>query len=74
MLESLPYVDHVMPCETNILIFTLGEKYTEKEFLAKLKDKDIHAMSLAPQVIRFVTHLDFTDSMMMNVEDVLKQL
>ena len=74
VLESLPYVDHVMPCETNILIFTLGEKYTEKEFLAKLKDKDIHAMALAPQVIRFVTHLDFTDSMMMNVEDVLKQL
>ncbi len=74
LLETLPYVENVMPCETNILIFTLGKKYSEKEFLAKLKDKNIHSMSLAPQVIRFVTHLDFTDSMMMTVEDVLKSL
>jgi hypothetical protein len=31
-------------------------------------------MPLAPQVIRFVTHLDFTDSMMLKVEEVLKSL
>ena len=74
VLESLPYVDHVMPCETNILIFTLGKKYTEKEFLAKLKEKDIHALSLGPQSVRFVTHLDFTESMLPKVEEALKAL
>jgi len=74
ILETLPFIDSVMPCETNILIFTLNKKYSEKEFLSKLKEKDIHAMPLGPQVVRFVTHLDFTDSMLMKVEEVLKAL
>lgn len=74
LLASLPYVESVMPCETNILIFTLGSKYSEKEFLSKLKEQDIHALPLGPSVIRFVTHLDFTDSMVLKVEEVLKAL
>ncbi|MEI7491804.1 MAG: GntG family PLP-dependent aldolase [Bacteroidota bacterium] len=74
VLESLPYVENVMPCETNILIFRLGGKYSEKDFLARLKEKDIHAMPLGPQVVRFVTHLDFTDSMLIKVEEALKSL
>ena len=74
LLEAMPYIDQVMPVETNILIFTLNNKYSEKEFLSKLKEKDIHAMPLGPQVVRFVTHLDFTDSMLMKVDEVLKSL
>ena len=74
LLASLPYVENVMPCETNILIFTLGSKYSEKEFLSKLKEQDIHALPLGPRVIRFVTHLDFTDSMVLKVEEALKAL
>ena len=74
LLETMPYVESVMPCETNILIFTLGSKYSEKEFLSKLKEQDIHALPLGPRVIRFVTHLDFTDSMVLKVEEALKAL
>ena len=32
-------------------------------FLNKLKENDIHALDLAPQEVRFVTHLDITDAM-----------
>lgn len=74
LLESLPYVEHVMPVETNILIFTLDKKYTEKQFLSRLRENDIHALPLAPQTIRFVTHLDFTDEMMTRTESFLKRL
>ena len=74
LLETMPYIEQVMPVETNILIFTLNNKYSEKEFLLKLKEKDIHAMPIGPQVVRFVTHLDFTDSMLMKVDEVLKSL
>jgi len=74
LLESLPYVESVMPCETNILIFTLGSRYSEKEFLAKLKEKDIHALHMGPRVVRFVTHLDFTDDMLLKTEEALKSL
>lgn len=74
LLESLPYVESVMPCETNILIFTLESRYSEKEFLAKLKEKDIHALPMGPRVVRFVTHLDFNDDMLQKTEEALKSL
>jgi len=74
LLESMSYIDKVLPVETNILIFSLNGKYSESEFLSRLKEKDIHALPIGPGMIRFVTHLDFTDSMLMKVEEVLKSL
>ena len=74
LLEKMSYVDTVMPVETNILIFSLKEPYSELEFLSRLKEKDIHALPLGPKTIRFVTHLDFNDDMLMKVEEVLKSL
>ena len=74
VLEKMPYIEQVLPVESNILIFKLGQQFTETEFLSRLKEKDIHALSLGPQSIRFVTHLDFTDSMLMKVEEALYSL
>ena len=74
LLESLPYINKVMPVETNILIFSLNGRYSESEFLAKLNGKDILALPMGPGMIRFVTHLDFNDSMLMKVEEILKAL
>jgi len=74
LLESRPYINNILPVETNILIFSLNEKFSEKDFLLKLKEKDILAVSMGPGLVRFVTHLDFTDSMLMKVEEVLKAL
>ncbi|MCX6280831.1 MAG: aminotransferase class I/II-fold pyridoxal phosphate-dependent enzyme [Bacteroidetes bacterium] len=74
LLETLPYIDNVMPVETNILIFTLNKNYSEKDFISKLRENDIHAISMGPGLVRFVTHLDFTDSMLMKVEEALKTL
>ncbi|MCK9422735.1 MAG: beta-eliminating lyase-related protein [Bacteroidales bacterium] len=74
LLSSLPYIENVLPVETNIVIFNLTNKITEKDFLGKLKDHDIHALPLGPQSVRFVTHLDFTDEMLANVEKALKKI
>jgi threonine aldolase len=74
ILEGLPFVAHVIPVETNIVIFSLKEQGSAAAFLAKLKEKDIHALSIDPQTIRFVTHLDFTDSMLQETESALKSL
>jgi threonine aldolase len=74
ILGTMPYVESVMPSETNILIFTLKNDYTEKEFLKKLKEHDIHALSLGPQQVRFVTHLDFTEDMMGLVEKAIRNI
>ncbi len=72
VLEALPYVDEVFPVQTNILIFKLNDSMRDTDFIAKLSEKNIKAIIFGPQTIRFVTHLDFTDSMMEEVISVLK--
>ncbi len=74
ILLSLPYVDSVIPVQSNLVFFKLKPEMPEKTFLQKLQDQDIYAMALAPQEVRFVTHLDITDEMMQKVEKVLKEL
>ena len=74
LLLSLPYVEAVMPVQTNLVFFSLKSEMPAKDFLHKLLENKIHAMALAPQEIRFVTHLDITDEMMIKVEKVLKSL
>jgi len=74
VLEALPFVDEVYPVQTNILIFKLNEKMKDTDFISKLSEKNIKALVFGPQTIRFVTHLDFTDSMMDEVIKVLKTI
>jgi len=74
ILKSMPYVETVYPVETNIVIFKLGTRWSAREFLDRLKKNDIHALSLDPRGVRFVTHLDFTEEMVEQVEQVLKSL
>ena len=74
ILSHLPYVEKVMPVETNIVIFGLKKGLNEDSFLSKLMENEIHTFSLGPGMIRFVTHLDFTDDMLMKAESVLKNL
>ncbi len=74
VLDGLSFVENVLPVETNILIFTLTSRYTEKDFIAALKQNDILASAMGSQTIRFVTHLDFTDEMVGRVEEVLRKL
>lgn len=74
LLHSLPYVESVMPVQTNLVFFRLKPEMPVANFLTHLRENDIHAMALAPQEVRFVTHLDITDEMILKVENILKQM
>lgn len=74
LLQSLPYVEAVIPVQTNLVFFSLKPEMPASRFLQTLRENDIHAMALAPQEVRFVTHLDITDEMMVTVENVLKDI
>lgn len=74
VLNGMPYVESVMPVETNILIFTLTNRFSEKDFVTALRQKDILAIATGQQTVRFVTHLDFTEEMTGRVEEVLRNL
>jgi threonine aldolase len=73
-LASLPYVESVVPVDTNIVIFLLNEKKSSEQFIQQLADKGIKAVIFGKQTIRMVTHLDFDDSMLEETIRVLKSL
>lgn len=64
MLAQLPFVKEIVPIDTNMIFFHLDESMPSGIFLEKLRNRNIHALALSPQVVRFVTHLDITDPML----------
>ena len=71
-LESLSYIDHILPVDTNILIFKLNDDVDQEKFTEHLEANDVFTISLDPMYIRMVTHLDFTDEMMEKTIEALR--
>lgn len=61
-LRKCNFVEEVMPVDTNIVIAKLDESRSEKWFLDELDKRDIKAVGFGKGLVRFVTHLDFTDA------------
>lgn len=74
VLKSAPYVDSLLPVTTNIIIFTVKEPITSPELIAKLAEKGVKGIAFGKKMVRFVTHLDFTDEMLEKTLKVLKEL
>lgn len=64
LLASKPYVKKIKPVDTNIVIFELNEDIDMKEFILSLEKKEIRVVSMGPQTIRLVTHLDIGEQEM----------
>lgn len=73
-LMQTDYVESVLPVETNIVIFKLNDKYSDRTFVDVLAGRGIRAASFGPQMIRFVTHLDVTEEMLHHTLQVLQAL
>ncbi len=74
ILESLPFVKHVYPIDTNIVIFELLDTIVPQEFLEGLERNGIRALSFGGQLVRLVTHREFTDDMLDHFEQITKGL
>jgi threonine aldolase len=74
VLNQCAYVEEVFEVMTNIIIFRLKPSMPADVFVNKLKQHQIYCFSIGNQQIRFVTHLDFSDSMLQTVSDKLKQI
>ncbi|MDG4652770.1 threonine aldolase family protein [Chryseobacterium arthrosphaerae] len=62
------------PVETNIVIGELPEDIEAVDFVAGMKEKNILCSPFGKHLVRFVTHLDFTDSHLEMLESRLKSL
>jgi threonine aldolase len=70
-LQKIPFIQDILPVETNIVIFQTPSERVNNELLEYLKENNILASSFGKDKIRFVTHLDFTDAMLERLIDVL---
>lgn len=61
-MKDLPEVATVLPVQTNIVIFTLKPHISAESYKQKLAEKGIRAFTFGSDKIRFVTHLEITDS------------
>ena len=74
VLGKLPFVDNLLPVDTNIVIFGIPARISVVSLLSHLRENDILATGFGKQEVRFVTHLDFTDDMLDRAIKTLKGL
>lgn len=74
VLEELPFVASVLPVKTNIVIFKLANNTLAVDFVEKLKQKEILAVTFGKHDVRLVTHLDFDDDMLNQLVEKLKTI
>lgn len=61
IMAQRPEVEEVFDVDTNIVIFRLNDKILSTDYIRNLNEKGITAISFGKHLVRFVTHLDFTD-------------
>jgi len=73
-LAKKDFVDTILDVETNIIIFSVKERFTPQSLVAKMKEKNILWYAISPTQVRIVTHLDVTPDMIQKTIDVIKAL
>jgi threonine aldolase len=73
-LQALPYVESVLPVETNIVIFNLNDSLTSEAFLQRLRERGVLASQMGRRTIRFVFHLDVGDTHLEMLRSALRKL
>jgi len=73
-LEKKEFVRSIMPVETNIIIFEVKGDGCARQLALRLKEKDILAIAISPNQLRFVTHLDISPNMVDRIVAVIEQL
>ncbi|AUD02844.1 threonine aldolase family protein [Spirosoma pollinicola] len=71
ILERLPEVEEILSIDTNIVIFRLPETILAADYVKMLETKGIRGIAFGKHLVRFVTHLDFTDVMLAEMETLL---
>jgi threonine aldolase len=63
VLQNSSFVESIYPVETNIVIFKVNSKIiSTAQLIENLKQNGINAVSMGNNLVRFVLHLNITDS------------
>jgi threonine aldolase len=73
-LNALPWVDHVLPVQTNIVVAIIKQADQRDPIISKLKEKGILCMAFGEGMLRFVTHIDVSPAQIDQTIESLKSL
>lgn len=73
-LEKKRIVKSVLQVGTNIVIFTLADGMLAVDFVSKLREAGILAVTFGKHDVRFVTHLDFDDRQLERSIEIIYKL
>lgn len=73
LLGTLPWVDSVYECMTNIVLFRVKEPLRAIPVCKQLEEKGLYGIDFDKMTIRFVTHLHFSDEMLEEAVKILKE-
>ncbi|MEO9482381.1 MAG: GntG family PLP-dependent aldolase [Ekhidna sp.] len=73
-LEGLNFIASVYPVDTNIVIGKLVDGKSEQWLLEELKKLGIQAVGFGKGLVRFVTHLDFTDNHLNQLTESIRKI
>ena len=71
ILAEQSYVKNVRPVQSNIVIFDLQDYISANQYLGVMKEKGIIASAFGPNTIRFVTHLDISETQFEKVKEII---
>lgn len=74
VLTEMPWVESVLPVETNLVIFRVARPLNAARIMSALGGHDVHGIDFDRQSVRLATHLDFTDDMLNRTIEVIKKL
>jgi threonine aldolase len=73
-LNLLHWVKEVLPVQTNIVVCILNEFGKRDQIIQQLAENNVKVVAFGPGMIRFVTHLNISESMVFYALDQLKKV
>ncbi len=73
-LINKDFVQNVFEVETNIVIASIHGKYTAAKLVLALKEKHILVIAMSPILVRFVLHLDISESQVAETIEAINNL
>ncbi len=73
-LSKKDFVSEVMLVQTNIIIFSVKDRFTPTSLVAKVKEQNIYWYAISPTQVRIVTHLDVSPQMIEKTIEVIDSI
>jgi threonine aldolase len=73
-LQEKDFVTTILPVETNIVIATIGGRFTAASFVEALKAQNILLFALSSTEVRFVMHLQISETMLAKTIEAIQAL